>query len=59
MRYPNYLRYLDAFGILSLVSAVVYVLLPQEVRPEAHPDGLWGNISSEMIGIWLSVRLID
>lgn len=59
MRYPNYLRYLDAFGVLSVVSAAVYVLLPYEARPETRLDGLWGNFSSEMIGIWLSVRFID
>lgn len=59
MRYPNYLRYLDAFGVTSIASAAFYVLLPNEARPEAHLDGLWGNFSSEMIGIWLSVRLID
>jgi hypothetical protein len=59
MRYPKYQRYLDAFGALSVLSAIAYWLLPAARRPEEHLDGLWGNLSSEMIGIWLSVRLID
>lgn len=59
MRYPTYLRYLDLLGVLSLVSAIIYVILPTSARPEEHLDGLWGNLCSEMIGIWLSVRLID
>lgn len=59
MRYPKHLRYLDAFGTLGIVSAVTYVLLPVEHRPADHLDSLWGNFSTEMIGIWLSVRFID
>jgi hypothetical protein len=59
MRYPKYLQYLDLLGAVSVASATTYVLLPISARPEDHLDGLWGNLSSEMIGIWLSVRLID
>jgi hypothetical protein len=59
MHYPKYLRYLDSFGAIAVVSAIVYVRLPDTDRPEPHLDGLWGNLTSEMIGIWLSVRLID
>ena len=59
MRYPKYLRYLDAFGLLAFLSAVIYVLLPENARLESHLDSLWGNFSTEMLGIWLGVRLID
>jgi len=59
MRYPKYLRFLDAFGVLGIVSAIAFVRLPTPLRPEDHLDGLWGNLTSEMVGIWLSVRLID
>ena len=59
MKYPTYLRFLDAFGALSAIAAVIYVRLPQNLRPVDHLDSLWGNLSTEMLGIWLSVRLID
>ncbi len=59
MRYPKYLRYLDSFGFFALASAVIYAWIPENVRPESHLDSLWGNLSTEMLGIWLSVRLID
>ncbi|WP_435003712.1 hypothetical protein [Xanthomonas arboricola] len=59
MRYPKYLRFLDAFGCLGIFSAIAFVKLPTAQRPEEHLDGLWGNLTSEMVGIWLSVRLID
>lgn len=59
MSYPRYLRYLDTFGLFALLSAVIYAWLPEAKRPEPHLDSLWGNFSTEMLGIWLGVRLID
>ncbi len=59
MRYPRYLLALDAFGMVGLLSALAFGLLPQHMRPAAHIDDLWGNVSSEFVGIWVAVRLID
>lgn len=59
MRYPKYLRFLDTFGALAILSAVAYAFAPDSIHPEQRLDGLWGNLTTELIGIWLSVRLID
>jgi len=59
MVYPKYLRYLDFFGLCAFSSAAFYIWLPEGDRPETHLDNLWGNLSTEMLGIWLGVRLID
>jgi len=59
MYYPKYLRYLDLFGFSGSMSALTYVLLPVGFRPDDHLDSLWGNLSTEMMGIWIGVRFID
>ena len=57
--YPKYLLFLDAFGLTGLVSAIFYVLLPATNRPEEHFDSLWGNLTTELLGIWVGVRFIE
>ncbi|HMI41039.1 MAG TPA: hypothetical protein VK485_07405 [Sphingomicrobium sp.] len=59
MRYPGYLRLIDSFGLLAIASTVTFATLPEPLRPAEHLDDLWGNLSSELVGIWLAVRLID
>lgn len=59
MRYPRYLMALDAFGVLSMSSGVAFVLCSEALRPNDRIDSLWANMATEMIGIWVGVRLID
>ncbi len=59
MRYPHYLRGIDAFGVLALLSATLFAVIPEAQRPTDHIDDLWANLSIEMLGIWVAVRLID
>lgn len=59
MRYPRYLMALDAFGVLAISSALAFVLCPEALRPSDRIDSLWANLATEMIGIWVGVRLID
>jgi hypothetical protein len=59
MRYPRHLMALDAFGVIAMASATSFVLCPQSLRPSDRIDSLWANLATEMIGIWVGVRLID
>lgn len=55
MKYPWYLRTLDLFGLLAALSALAYVF-----NDNGSPlHGLWGNLTTELIGIYISVRLIE
>lgn len=59
MNRRHYMRIVDLIGVLAIISSVTYLLISPAYRPNERLDGLWGNISSELIGIWLAVRLIE
>jgi len=60
MSYPRLYVLLDLFGVLGILAAILYVVFGADVaRQSPELAGLWGNIATEMIGIWLGVRLID
>jgi hypothetical protein len=62
MSYRKFHLFLDLFGILGIGLAISYYLVGHQV-PEQNKDqelfNLWGNFSTEIVGIWLGVRLID
>jgi hypothetical protein len=62
MSYRKFHLFLDLFGILGVGLAISYYLVSHQV-PEQNKDqelfNLWGNFSTEIIGIWIGVRLID
>ena len=60
MSYKKYLVYVDIFGLFSVISTILYVYSDKIFT--SIPDkvsGVWGNLSTELIGIWFGVRLID
>lgn len=57
-RYNRYQFALDLFGALSLALIVLYLLIPDGSRLSNTQDGMIANVLSEMVGIWISVRLI-
>lgn len=58
-RYNRYLFFLDIYGFLSATLVIGYLVLPAE-RPWSSPtDSMIGNVLSELIGIYVSVRLIE
>ncbi|MGC3972014.1 MAG: hypothetical protein QM775_33135 [Pirellulales bacterium] len=59
MRYPLHLQLLDLFGFVALLSVLGFVFLPDAHRPPTHLDDFWGNVSTEMLGIWFGVRFIE
>jgi hypothetical protein len=62
MSYRKFHLFLDLFGIMGIALAISYYLVSHQV-PEQNKDqelfNLWGNFSTEIVGIWLGVRLID
>tara|TARA_Y100000310_G_scaffold63013_1_gene58296 strand:+ start:6190 stop:6762 length:573 start_codon:yes stop_codon:yes gene_type:complete len=60
VNYKKYLVYVDLFGIFAVISTVFYIYSDQLFSniPEKF-SGVWGNLSTELIGIWFGVRLID
>jgi hypothetical protein len=62
MSYRKFHLFLDLFGILGVGLAISYYLVSHQV-PEQNKDqelfNLWGNFSTEIVGIWIGVRLID
>src|SRR5262245_18600125 len=64
MGYRKYQFFLDLFGIIGVVLCVVNVVIEnlgaQLVESNgARLDSIWGNLATEMVGIWLGVRIID
>jgi len=60
VNYRKYLVYVDIFGLCAVLSTLLYIYsdsiftkIPDKV------SGVWGNLSTELIGIWFGVRLID
>jgi hypothetical protein len=56
--YNRYQFALDCFGMTSLALVVVYLLIPEGSRLSNTQDGMLANVLSEMVGIWIAVRLI-
>lgn len=60
VNYKKYLVYVDLFGVFAVISTILYIYSDQLFS--SMPDkvsGIWGNLSTELIGIWFGVRLID
>jgi len=59
-RYKKYHFFLDLFGLVGLVSAVFYYYYGHATALK-HQElyNLWGNLATDMLGIWVSVRIID
>jgi|GEM_PF-3490477 len=62
MRYRRAHLLLDLFGLIGVLLAVSYYVIGHQT-PENQKDqelgSLWANISTDILGIWLGVRLID
>ena len=60
IRYNKYILALDIFGILSTALTILYLVGPDYLKPaDPREDGMLANVLSELIGIWVSVRLIE
>ncbi len=57
--YNIYLKILDAFGLLSVALIALYLFEPESWRFSERQDGMVANVLSELIGIYIGVRLID
>jgi hypothetical protein len=56
----TYLLLIDIFGVLGLASAVAYYWYASTAQfPDQELLSLWQNASSEAIGIYASVRVIE
>jgi hypothetical protein len=58
-RYNVYLFFLDVFGVLSILGVAGYLLLPADRPWSSTTDSMIANVLSEMIGIYVAVRLIE
>jgi hypothetical protein len=62
MRYRRFHLLLDVFGLIGIALAVSYYLIGHQL-PDKDKDpelfSLWGNFATEIVGIWIGVRLID
>jgi hypothetical protein len=57
--YNRYVQALDIFGLVSTLLVVIYLVWPDGYRLADKQDGMIANILSELVGIWVGVRLID
>jgi hypothetical protein len=63
IRYNLYQLLLDIYGAISIVILVIYWFKPDWIKMflpmDAAEEGMFANVLSELIGIYISVRLID
>jgi hypothetical protein len=64
MRYAKYQRVIDVLGVLGVLSAGAYYYFGHlaEARWQSKDEelySLWGNASTDLIGLWIGVRIID
>ena len=59
MKYPWYLKIIDAFGFFALLMTIWHIVRQVPPETDSRLDGVLGNLSTELLGIYISVRLID
>ena len=59
-RYNAYLFALDIFGVISAGAVIAYIFVPEALKlSDQRVDGMVANVLSELVGIYISVRLIE
>jgi hypothetical protein len=58
-RYNRYLFALDLFGVLSASAVAAYLFCPQLQLSDSRQDSMVANVLSELVGIYVAVRLIE
>jgi hypothetical protein len=64
MRYRNYHIAIDSFGLFGLLLGLSYYYFDNigaslGVDKDGKIYSLWGNLATELVSIWLGVRIID
>ncbi|MEQ0558475.1 hypothetical protein ABJI51_05300 [Amycolatopsis sp. NEAU-NG30] len=52
-------RFLDVILVLAIAALAGYLLAHSRLAPDSAWGSLWPNITTDLFGIWLTVRVID